>query len=144
MHVAQNSPLVGVCGEKVLPLINDAIPTLQAVYLFGSGANGRFRKSSDVDLAVLAADSIDSTVLFDLTQRCAQVFKREVDMIDFKSAPLLLRAQVVGLGIRFTPDGESVELDFYENQILSQYAAFVEERRPLVNEILRRRSIHAA
>ena len=135
---------MGVCQRKALPLIDAAIPSLRAVYLFGSAANGRLRSRSDVDLALLAGEVIDPITLFELTQRCAQVCEREVDLIDLKRAPLLLRAQVVGQGIRLKPEGVVPELDFYENQILSQYVAFVEERRPLVDEILRRRSIHAA
>lgn len=136
--------MMGVCQRKVVPLLDATIPSLRAVYLFGSAASGRLRSSSDVDLALLAGEAIDPITLFELSQRCAQACEREVDLIDLKRAPLVLRAQVIGQGIRLKPEGKGAELDFYENQILSQYLAFVEERRPLVDEILRRRSIHAA
>ena len=58
--------------------------------------------------------------------------------------PLVLQAQIVGRGRRLAGLGDPREAAFFENQVMSRYCAFVEERGPLMDEVVRRRSIHAA
>jgi uncharacterized protein len=134
------SDLVG----KVLPVVRQGVPELQAVYIFGSAVDGRLRGDSDIDLAVLAARLVESEILFALAQTCSRLVGREVELVDLRAVPVVFQAQIVGRGRRLGVPNEDREADFFENQVLSCYAAFAEERRPVVNEILKRRSIHAA
>ena len=131
-------------SRAILPLLADEISGLRAVYFFGSASQGRARKNSDVDLAVLAEEAVDAGRLFDTAQVCAARLASDVDLVDLRAAPLVLQAQIVGHGHRLAPVGAAQEVDEFENAVLSRYLAFVEERRPLMAEIVRRRAIHAA
>lgn len=137
-------PSVERLEREILPLAEQAIPGLQAVYLFGSAREDRLRPESDVDLAVLAVNPVDAALLFDTAQVFAGRLGREVDLVDLRRAPLILQAQIVGRGRRLPPCGPATEVDFFENQVLSRYTAFAEERRPLLGEIIKRCAIHAA
>jgi uncharacterized protein len=126
------------------PLVARSIPGVRTIYLFGSAAEGRLRADSDVDLAVLAAGPIAPELLFDTAETCARHLGREVDLVDLQTAPLVLQAQIVGRGRRLAGLGDPREAAFFENQVMSRYCAFIEERGPLMDEVVRRRSIHAA
>ena len=134
------SDLVG----KLVPVVRQGIPEVRALYVFGSAADGRLRGDSDIDLAVLAAGRVESEILFSLAQACSLLVGREVELVDLRAVPVVFQAQIVGRGRRLEVPCGNHEADFFENQVLSRYAAFVEERRPVVSEILKRRSIHAA
>jgi predicted nucleotidyltransferase len=129
---------------KVMPSVQQGIPGLQALYVFGSTAERRLRADSDIDLAVLATDMVDPEILFSVAQACARLVGREVELVDLRAVPVVFQAQIVGRGRRLGVPNRTHEADFFENQVLSRYAAFVEERRPVVSEIVKRRAIHAA
>jgi predicted nucleotidyltransferase len=143
MDVPADNSVADLTAALVL-LVSRSIPGVQAVYLFGSAAEGRLRADSDMDLAVLAAAPIAPELRFDTAEACARQLGREVDLVDLRTAPLVLQAQIVGRGRRLAGLGASREAAFFENQVLSRYCAFAEERGPLMEEVVRRRSIHAA
>jgi len=129
------SDLVG----KLVPLVRQGIPELRALYVFGSAADGRLRGDSDIDLAVLAAGRVESEILFSAAQACSLLVGREVELVDLRAVPVVFQAQIVGRGRRLEVPYGDHEADFFENQVLSRYTVFVEERRPVVSEILKRR-----
>lgn len=125
----------------VVNLLQQELPGLRALYLFGSANHGALRSDSDIDLAVWQEDRIPPERRFDLAQRCAASLKRDVDLVEIEGVPLSLQAQIVAEGRKLfvaTP----VALAFFENTILSRYTAFNEERRPLVEMVMNRGSIH--
>lgn len=129
--------------RAAVPIVTEAVPELRAVYVFGSAVEGRLRPDSDFDLAILAAGQLDSERLFRLAQDLSRVLRREVDLVDLRAVPVVLQARIVGCGRRTAILSGRSEADEFENQVLARYTAFVEERRPLVAEIVRRRAVHA-
>ncbi len=75
-----------------------------AAYLFGSRAEGRARPQSDVDIAVLLADTLDSeTRLFRRLRLGADLEKLlgcPVDLVVLNDAPIRLKHQVLAHGLK--------------------------------------------
>lgn len=73
-----------------------------AVYLFGSQAKGKARERSDIDIAILLEDGIDSHGYFDLMlkymEELERIFNKRVDMVILNNARPLLQHQVLRYG----------------------------------------------
>ena len=83
--------------DKGLSLIIEKLnPVL--VYVFGSFARGELREDSDIDLAFLSDGEFTSYEIFMLAQEIAEIYNREVDLIDLKKASTVFKAQIVGTG----------------------------------------------
>ena len=54
--------------------------------IFGSGARGRLRTDSDLDIAVAAERPVASDARYELISRLAGVVKRPIDLVDLKAA----------------------------------------------------------
>jgi len=125
-----------------LETLRGALPSLQAVYLFGSRATDSGTEASDVDLAVLAPQSMPGVQRFDLAETLAARLNRDVDLIDLREASTVLRSQVVAQGRRLytAPD---FDVDAFEDFVFADYARLNEERAEILADIRRRGSIHA-
>lgn len=110
---------------------------LTAVYLYGSTARGELRKDSDVDLAFLGTSSPSSMDVLHVAGELMGCVHREVDLVDLRTAPTVLRAQVVAKGRRIHT-GDAVLADTFEMYALSDYATLEEERKPVVEAMLAR------
>ena len=70
-----------------------------AVYLFGSQAKGKARKRSDIDIAILLEDGIDSRRYFDLMLKymgeLERIYDKRVDVVILNHARPLLQHQVL-------------------------------------------------
>lgn len=125
-----------------LEILHQALPGLQAVYLFGSQAADSAAESSDVDVAVLAAESMPNLKRVDLGETLAAHLKRDVDLIDLREASTVLRSQVVARGRRLYA-APAFDADAFEDFVFADYARLNEERRGILEDIRRRGSIHA-
>ncbi len=110
---------------------------LLAVYLYGSAARGALRRDSDVDLAFLGRHSPSATAVLSVVAELEEILERDVDLVDMRKAPTVLRAQVVAKGRRIHT-GDAVEADTFAMYALSDYATLEEERRPVVESMLAR------
>ncbi len=96
---------MGADVETVVAHVRDYLSTQEdvlAAYLFGSRAQGRARPQSDVDIAVLLREDLDSEArLFrrlSLGDALEQRLGRPVDLVVLNDAPLRLRHQVLRHG----------------------------------------------
>jgi predicted nucleotidyltransferase len=89
-------------------------PALLLAYLFGSAGRGDASDGSDVDVAVLAASQLglgeQARLAEDLSR--ALEFRSSVDVVDLRSAPPLLAAEVVRDGVRLIERDPLVRFDF--------------------------------
>jgi len=73
-----------------------------AAYLFGSVAKGKARPRSDIDIAVLLREGLDSFKRFERRLRLMADLEalchREVDVVVLNDAPLVLQNQVLRYG----------------------------------------------
>ena len=114
-----------------LELIPSHFPQIQAVYLFGSCAEGKESPDSDIDLALLLppedakiAGNLSTTDLrFDLEKR----LKREVDLVNLRRVSTVFQNEITTSGTRILCRDEN-EADVFEMLVLSKYQKLNEER----------------
>ena len=120
--------------QEAVRLLQDALPDLVAVYLFGSTSAGNAGPESDVDLAVLARQRLDPSDRFDLQERLASVLRRPVDLADLRAASTVFAIQVVGGG-RLLYESDSAARGRFEDLAYSLYARLNEERRGVLDRV---------
>jgi predicted nucleotidyltransferase len=96
---------------------------------------------SDVDIAVLGKSPHIATDLFSVSSDIAIMLKRNVDLIDLRSVPTDLQAQVVSKGKRhILRNFQKVEV--FEDLVFSSYARLNEERKYILADIQQRGSVY--
>jgi len=123
--------------DALIEHIRKSVPTLIALYRFGSQAKGTARPDSDIDLAVLARDPIPNIRRFELAQELATQLHRDVDLVDLRTASTVMRMQVISTGTCLDAPDEPVRREF-EMYAYADYARLNEERRELVKGITER------
>ena len=116
--------------------IRDAVPGVQAVYIFGSRARGDAGPDSDLDLAVLADRPLDPIVRWKLQESVAGMVHGAVDLVDLRSASAVMRVNVLA-DAKLVFDGARYERELFEATALSDYARLQEERRAILEQIER-------
>jgi SpoVK/Ycf46/Vps4 family AAA+-type ATPase len=104
---------------------------------FGSTVTGSERADSDVDVAVLGPGTLSPEVRRRVTERLAEVLRRDVDLVDLRRASTVLRLQVVAYG-QALPLGDADARGAFEDRVFSDYARLNEERREILAIYARR------
>jgi predicted nucleotidyltransferase len=138
-----------VAADSVTPLeldqliepIRRAIPTIIAVYVFGSFATGNATAESDVDIALLAAEPLGSAARWELAQTLAIALGKDVDLVDLRQASTVLRVQVLGGG-RLVFETDRQQRQQFEAFALGAYARLNDERRDIIADIRARGSVY--
>jgi uncharacterized protein len=135
-------------GGLILEIkLNKAIQILKeefnpiVIYLFGSAARNELRKDSDIDIAILTDNDIDPYECFLKAQELADVFKRDVDLINLNTSSTVFKAQVVGTGKRIYCSNETKRM-YFEMRALKSYAMLNEEREVILKKIKERGSVY--
>ena len=123
--------------SSLIEYIRQSVPSLTALYRFGSQAKGTARRDSDMDLAVLARDPIPNLRRFELAQELAVQLHRDVDLVDLRTASTVMRMQVLSTGACLDSQDEQARREF-EMYAYSDYARLNEERREIVKGITER------
>lgn len=117
------------------------LPGLLAVYRFGSFGTAYERPASDLDLAVYAGRPLTAMKLWSVAQEFAAEVGRDVDLVDLASASTVMRAQIVHGGERLYCADE-MACETFEDYVYSSYARLNEERREILQDVLRRGSVY--
>lgn len=118
--------------ESAIELISEFKPN--TVYLFGSAGRDELRKGSDIDIAFLTDENIDEYVCFMKAQEIANIFNRDVDLIDMRKASTVFKAQIIGTGkVIFCND--DVKRAYFEMRSFKEYALLNEERAEILKNI---------
>jgi uncharacterized protein len=133
--------MTSISLSSVASKLDQELPTLWAVYLFGSHASNQAMPDSDVDIAVLGKSPYTATDLFSVCSDIAFMLKQNVDLIDLRSVPTDLQAQVVTKGKRYIlRNFQKVEV--FEDLVFSSYARLNEERKYILADIQQRGSVY--
>ncbi len=114
-------------------------------YIFGSAANNKENKYSDVDLAFYIADGeIDTNEYLDLKRELTDIVSRDVDIVILNDASPLVKKEVFSSGIKLFSKDEELESNFivhtyFEYEDMKKYydmsfKAMVEEVKDEVNK----------
>ncbi len=125
--------------QHIVETLKQEIPTLQALYLFGSQRDGSAIFSSDVDIAYLSTKSLDNVVRWRLAQKLAGKLSKDVDLVELSSTNTVFRYQILSTGERLY--GEGYEVEAFETLAYSFYLRFQEERHPIVDAIMQKKSV---
>lgn len=117
--------------------IRQHIPNVVGIYLFGSFASEQATLQSDVDIAIFSETFLDQTTLWNTSQIIAAAINRDVDLIDLNSASTVFAYQVISSGKRIFCAAPHT-CDNFENKVISMYLRFQEERKPILEEIVKR------
>lgn len=126
---------------RAVQVLREALHDVVAVYRFGSTVRGEERAGSDVDLAVLARAPLDPVRRFDLQGELAAALHRDVDLVDLRRASTVMAMQVVSTG---QPIGvlDPQEKERFEDYVFGAYARLNEERRAILEQVVRDGTVH--
>ena len=105
-----------------------------SVYLFGSAAKNQLKPESDIDIAFLGFLDVDEYECFMKAQELAEIFKRDVDLIDLKKASTVFKAQIIGTSSLIYCN-DDVKRAYFEMRALKEYALLNEERAEIIKNI---------
>ncbi len=125
--------------QTIIRTLKTELPDLQALYLFGSRHDGSATRDSDIDIAYLSQTSLDAVARWDLSQTLASQLLRDVDLVELSSTNTIFRYQILSTGERIY--GSGYEVESFETLAYSFYLRFQEERRPIIDEIIKNRSV---
>ena len=126
--------------EAILEATREAIPSLSALYLFGSQASGDAGPESDLDLAILADSPPDEVGLWQLSGQLANLAGCPVDLLDLRAASTVMQYRIITTGRRVWARDSDASL--YESFILSDKTALDEARAGLLDDIRRTGTIY--
>ncbi|MDH0431647.1 nucleotidyltransferase domain-containing protein [Comamonas aquatica] len=119
--------------SAVVLALKEAVPSLSAVYAFGSQVSGEAGPESDLDVALMSDESLAAEALWGLSSRLAGIVGCHVDLLDLRSASTVMQYRIVTTGQRLWARDEQAAL--YETFILSQKTALDEARAGLLDDI---------
>ncbi|HET9680014.1 MAG TPA: nucleotidyltransferase domain-containing protein [Gammaproteobacteria bacterium] len=125
----------------IVKCLRSHFPGLRMVYLFGSAAADQLRADSDIDIAFLTVHAVNAADIFQISGELATQLKRDVDLVDMKSASTVFRAQIIHTGRRLYCADE-YDCDTYADYAFSSYAHLNEERQAILNDIQQRGSVY--
>jgi uncharacterized protein len=93
-------PSIAVDPAEVARVVEEIFPEALGVWVYGSFADGSARRDSDVDIAILPDQPIDSWSRFERAQDVAARLHRDVDLVDLNVVSDLLCYEATARGIR--------------------------------------------
>ncbi len=116
-----------------LPYLQQKLPNLLAIYLFGSRAQGLATENSDIDLSVLVDAKVNAIQLWELSQELANRCAHEVDLVNLQKASTVMQYQIIMHGQRLW--AKDIQADLYECFILSEKTELDTDRAELLMSI---------
>ncbi|NKQ40421.1 MAG: nucleotidyltransferase domain-containing protein [Sulfurovum sp.] len=125
--------------QRIIDTLTTYIDELQAVYIFGSQNDGTAMGNSDVDIAYLSKNKLSNIECWNVSVKLASLLSRDVDLIELSSTNTIFRYQILSKGSRIY--GEGYEIESFETLAYSFYLRFTQERKPIIDEIMKNKSV---
>ena len=135
----QNSHEILTRLRKILPTVLAEYP-VDAAYVFGSVARGVVMPSSDVDIALLLANSLPAYERLKLELSMQEAIEREmeptsIDVRSMNDAPLLVKGRIIQQGVLVYERNRKSRIAF-EVAIRKRYSDFAPAARRLQDAFL--------
>jgi len=123
--------------DSVTQLVTEHIPSVLAIYLFGSQATGLHSTNSDVDIAFLTPFDcrLNPVEVYQLKVKVEIALGKDVDLIHLNQASTVFQFQITTTATHLYVKNASMVLQ-YEALVLSMYQRLQEERKDILNEII--------
>lgn len=121
--------------------ITNRISGLIGIWLYGSVAKGEETPESDLDIAFLAREPLPQLDRLELATGLMMQIGRDVDLVDLRTAPAVLRKEIIAHGRRIYC-AEIMACETFEDFAFADYARLNEERAGIMEDIFERGSIH--
>lgn len=119
--------------DPVVDILRARLPSLLAVYAFGSRVSGMASPGSDLDLAVLVVGYAEPLQLFGLAGELADKAGCPVDLLDLRAASTVMQHQILTTGERWWAADAQVAI--YEAGVLSDKTDLDAARAALLADI---------
>jgi uncharacterized protein len=130
-------------ANDILSVLDARLPSLAAIYLFGSRARGDARADSDLDLAMLGARPLSPEILAETRETLEAKLGCDVDLVDLATASTMLAREILTDGRRLAaPD--PVNADLFEVRTLRDYDDLKRRRQGIEADIVQRGRVLAA
>lgn len=117
---------------QILADVQDLLPDVQCVYLFGSHAKGVATAHSDIDIAVQSLAPLEPLQRWEVAEALAARWGCDVDLVDCLQASTVLRWQIVQDGCcLFSVGGAAAQ---FEMTTLSMYQHLQQERSAILEQ----------
>lgn len=129
---------------QIIDFLKANIENLISVTLFGSATKNRLTSNSDIDLAFLSYDKVDSEKLHLLQNKLSELLKHEVDLIPMRETDSILNYQIFKNGlILFISDSIPDIREYHAFKVLklAEYNDVQLMRRPQEEYILKHRVV---
>jgi uncharacterized protein len=121
--------------------IKSALPSVLAIYAFGSQITGHANENSDLDLAVLIDGQVETFDLWDLASQLSEIAGCDVDLLNMRLASTVMQYQILQTGR--TLWAKQPDAGIFESFILSEKINLDVLRKELLEDIDQRGSIYA-
>ena len=128
--------------QDVVRVLQAAVPGLQLALLHGSYARGDATPASDVDVAFLAPAPVAPSLITETREALEQALRRDVHLIDLRTASTVLRHEITRHGEVLHTDGSSAVEQFLDFA-LRDYVRLNEERAGILQDINERGRVHS-
>ena len=125
--------------QRIIDMLQHEIPTLQALYIFGSQQDGTATKNSDIDIAFLSTKKMKSLQRWNISKKLANALSQDIDLIELSQTNTIFRYQILSTAERIY--GEGYDVENFETLAYSFYLRFQEERKPIVDAIMENKSV---
>jgi len=129
-----------ISETEIVEAVRAILPEAQALFLFGSRADGSHDDDSDLDLAALLPSRADPLRLWEAGEAIARRLNIDVDLVDLRAASTVMQFQIVTKGRRLFAQGNEPER--YELFILAEMMDLDQARAPLIADIQREGRVH--
>ena len=121
--------------------IKSALPSVLAIYAFGSQITGHANENSDLDLAVLIDGQVETFDLWDLASQLSEIAGCDVDLLNMRLASTVMQYQILQTGRTLWK--KQPDAGIFESFILSEKINLDVLRKELLDDIGQRGSIYA-
>jgi uncharacterized protein YutE (UPF0331/DUF86 family)/predicted nucleotidyltransferase len=108
-------------------------------YVFGSYATGKYIRGSDIDIAVYTKKPLKWRELIELALELEDSLGVEVDVVDLRTAPLLLAYEVISKGVVVVERDKEERIGF-ETRVLKEYLDLKPRLERYYSEVLSKRT----
>lgn len=120
--------------KKISEIVRRNFPQLQALWLFGSFAEGTQDSQSDVDLAVLLPPGKACDSLPKVREELCEALGRDVDLIDLRASATVFQNEIVSHGRTLLVNDQRAVEEF-EMLSLSLWQKLNQERAGILEDI---------